>query len=236
MKDYYKIPFKKIIKIPNPTVDLPIQKDKEAWTFGDKVVLCVGRLEPVKQQERIIRAFSIVCNKFFDARLIILGKGFRLTYLRELCKRLHIEKFVVFIGFTDNVKYYLEHARVFVMASKVEGFPNSMIEAMKYGVPIITTDAPGACAEIVGKPKNSIETRTMMLCKYGILTPNISGKKHIMNFELTEEETILSDAMLKVLIEDETYERYRRQSFKRAKMYSLDKVMKRWNDTIKDIK
>ena len=60
MKDYYKIPFKKIIKIPNPTVDLPIQKDKEAWTFGDKVVLCVGRLEPVKQQERIIRAFSIV--------------------------------------------------------------------------------------------------------------------------------------------------------------------------------
>ena len=46
MKDYYKIPFKKIIKIPNPTVDLPIQKDKEAWTFGDKVVLFVGRLEP----------------------------------------------------------------------------------------------------------------------------------------------------------------------------------------------
>ena len=57
-----------------------------------------------------------------------------------------MEDSVVFIGFTDNVGFFLKHSKVFVMASKVEGFPNSMVEAMACGVPIVIADCPGESA------------------------------------------------------------------------------------------
>ena len=139
---------------------------------------------------------------------------------------------MVFVGFTEKVNYYLEHARVFVMASKVEGFPNSMVEAMKCGVPIITTDTPGACGEIIGKPKSFVKLNSMMLCKYGILTPNMPEQKQFLNSELIQQEIILGNAMLKVLEEEDIYKKYKIQSIKRAKMFSINRVMKKWNDVI----
>lgn len=222
----------KIVKIPNPANGLINQSSHKLWDFGIKSVLCVGRLEAVKQQERIIRAFSFVCKRDNDAKLIILGKGSQLHYLKNICDKLKIKDFVIFIGFTDNVTYYLEHARAFVMASKVEGFPNSMIEAMNYGVPVITTDSPGACGEIVGKPKSINRVDSMILCKYGILTPKMPNEKLKMNSQLSKQEVILGEAMLKVLTDNEIYESFRNQSFKRAEMFSLDKIINRWNQVI----
>ena len=51
---------------------------------------------------------------------------------------------------------------------------------------------------------------------------------------LTEQELLLGRVMLKVLTEDEIYKRYRKQSFKRAQMYSLDKVITKWNRLVYD--
>ena len=152
--------------------------------------------------------------------------------MKKICEKLKIEDSVIFIGFTDNVLYYLEHARVFVMASKAEGFPNSMIEAMSCGVPVITTDSPGACGEIVGKPSNIDNINSVMLCKYGILIPNMPNEKLKIDSQLTEQEVALGEAILKVLMEEQVYENYRKQSFKRAGMMSMDKVMKKWNQVI----
>ena len=232
MHSQYGIPLKKLIKIPTPAVDLGIKDKKNTWTFGSKAVVCVGRLEPVKQHERIIRAFAYACQGEKDARLIILGKGPRLKYLRNLCEKLHIEDYVVFVGFTDNVPFYLQNARVFVMASKVEGLPNSMIEAMHYGVPVITTDSMGGCSEIVKKPKGMGDVDSVVLCKYGILTPNMPSEKFRINSEISPEETALGKAMQKVMTDDKIYEKYRRQSLKRAEMFSMEKVMERWNSII----
>ena len=186
----------------------------------------------MKQQERIIRAFSCVCGVEPDARLVILGKGSQLRYLKGISKKSNVEGRVFFEGFTDNITHYLEHARAFVMASKVEGFPNSMVEAMNCGVPVITTDSPGACGEIVGKPKDLDEAKTLTFCRYGILTPDIPGGKLNPDSPLTEQEAILGKAMLKVLSEDKIYEKYRMQSFKRAEMFRIEKVISRWNGII----
>ena len=233
MRFYYGVPVKKTIRIPNIAIpNIESKQKKEQWNYGTKVVICVGRLHFQKQYERIIRAFSYTCNREQDAKLIILGKGPQLNYLKRLCEKLKIEDFVKFVGFTDNVTYYLEQARVFVMASKVEGFPNSMIEAMNCGVPVITTDSPGACGEIVGKSKNIDHVASLMFCKYGILTPNMPDEKLKMNSPLSEQEIILGEAMLKVLNEDKIYEKYRIQSFKRAEMFSIDKVIKKWDQVI----
>ncbi len=233
MKTYYGLPKEKIFRIPNMVTEKEVVvTQEEQWSYGDKGVICVGRLHFQKQYERIIRTFSYVCQKEPDARLIVLGKGAQLRYLRGMCKKLGIENFVIFMGFTENVNYYLEHARVFVMASKVEGFPNSMIEAMNCGVPVITTDSPGACGEIVGKPKEIGKISSMMFCKYGILTPNMPDEKVKYNILLSEQEYILGEAMLRILTDDELCENYRIQSLKRAKMFAMEKVIRKWNQVM----
>lgn len=233
MKNRYRVPSRKIVRIPNMSVrEIMPKQESRCWDYGQKAVVCVGRLHFQKQYERIIRAFSYTYTSEPEAKLIILGQGEQLKYLKRLCEKLEIKENVLFVGFTDNVTYYLKNARVFVMASKVEGFPNSMVEAMGCGSPIITTDSPGACGEIVGKPENIDRVDKMLLCKYGILTPNMPNEKVRVDMPLTEEEKILGEAIRKVLVEDETYEKYKRQSLKRAQMYSLDKVIKKWNHLV----
>ena len=226
---YYGVPKKKLIKIPNAVADGNIEKTDNEWEYGTKALVCMGRLEAVKQQDRIIRAFSYVASKEEQARLIILGKGPNLNYLKRLCARYRIEDKVKFIGFTEQTTYYLQNARAFVMASRVEGFPNSMIEAMNCGVPVITTDSPGACGEIVGKSGAIEDVNSILMCKYGILVPVMPDAKLNPELPLAEQEKLLGRAMMKVLTEDEIYDEYRKRSLKRAKMYSIEKIGKKWN-------
>lgn len=232
MCDYYGVPRKKLIRIPNPSVDNAKRQNEEQWEYGDKAFVCMGRLEKVKQQDRIIRAFSYVVSYEKQAKLLLLGKGPDLRYLRRLCAELQIKDNVIFVGFAADPVYYLKHAKAFVMASGVEGFPNSMIEAMGCGLPVITTDSPGGCGEIVGKPQNVEYVDSMILCKYGILTPDMPKEELNVKDSLVEQEIILGKAMLKILMEDKTCETYRKQSLRRAHMYSLDKVMQKWNELI----
>lgn len=232
MYQYYRVPIKKLMRIPNMSIDFSDMDYDADWKFGNKAVLSIGRLMVVKQQERIIRAFSYVCRKEPEARLIILGKGPQLRYLKKTCENLQIEDKVEFIGFTDKIAFYLKHAKVFVMASRIEGFPNSMIEAMHYGVPIVSTDSLGGCGEIIGRPNRVENVDSEMYCKYGILTPNIPGEKLKFGTRLAREEIVLGSAILKVLTNNKVYQRYRRQSFRRAAMFSKEKIFKMWNQVL----
>ena len=57
-------------------------------------------------------------------------------------------------------------------------------------------------------------------------------QKQFLNSELIQQEIILGNAMLKVLEEKDIYKKYKIQSIKRAKMFSINRVMKKWNDII----
>ena len=229
MHEYYGVPQKRLVKIPNGVSADCIEKKGAEWKYGEKVIVCMGRLMEVKQQDRIIRAFSYVAEREEEAKLLILGRGPLMNYLKGLCKKYSIEDKVHFVGFTDQTSYYLRNSRAFVMASKAEGFPNSMIEAMSCGLPVITTDSPGACGEIVGKPIKTQNMDSIVPCQYGILTSVMPDEKVKADDLLTTQEKELGEAMLKVLTEDEIYKKYKKQSLKRARMYSLDRVMGKWN-------
>lgn len=229
----YGIGMEKLVKIPNPVRDKELQESTKGWEYGERIIMCVGRLETVKQQDRIIRAFYYVVQKEQNVKLLILGKGSNLNYLKGLCSRYQIGDKVVFVGFTNDVSFYLQHARVFVMASKVEGFPNSMVEAMNFGVPVITTDSPGGCGEIVGRRQIFEENGGFWLCEYGILTPCMRKEVIMPCSKLTKQEITLGEAILKVLQDDNLYADYRERSYKRAGMYHIDKIIKKWNCIMK---
>lgn len=235
MQEIYKVPAKKLVTIPNPIKEKDEYSEKEnAWIYGEKVILSVARLEHIKQQERIIRAFSYTVQQEIEAKLLILGKGRNKQVLESLCKKLSIENNVIFVGFTKQVDFYLKHARAFVMASKVEGFPNSMIEAMRFGLPIISIDSPGGCSDILEKENIEEIIKDIKYCPTGILTPYINNKIDIFNDSLYEEEIKLGQAMLKIIKEDDLYNLYRKKSLEKAKEYEINKIALLWDKLLRE--
>lgn len=227
----YGIAMKRMVKIPNPALRMDVNDSEIAWDYGDKVIVTIGRLTHQKQQERIIRAFSYVSEHVKEARLLILGVGAKEGYLKNTIAKCGLKDKVVLMGFKTNIGFYLKHSKVFVLASQVEGMPNSMLEAMACGLPIVTTDSPGACGELVGKKKNRGDCIDIQYCSYGVLTPHITGEAPIENV-LDKRELLLGKAMLEVLDNAELWERYSRRSLKRAAMYNIEKVMQRWNKLV----
>lgn len=214
----------KIFVVPNPAIKHDDVIDKE-WIFGDKTIVSLGRLGSEKQQDRMIRAFSFVKQNCKDAQLLFVGDGQLKRYLERVGRDLGLEKSIHFIGFTNAPGYYLKKSKVFVMASQVEGFPNAMVEAMAYGVPVVTTDSPGGCGEIVGKERSADE---IQYCKYGILTPYICGRPK-KNAPLDKEEIMLGQALLSVLNDEKVYAEYSEKSRQRAEYYSYQRVMEMWD-------
>ncbi len=224
----YGLPENKTVVIPNPSVRQGEEMDDIPWEYGKKAVVCVGRFDPVKQYDRIIRAFSYVYDKDKQTRLILLGDGNIREYLKYICDKQGVSDGVVFVGFTDKLGHFLKNVRAFVMASRAEGFPNAMVEAMAYGVPVITTCSPGGCVEIVSPTKEGMNTDNIEYCEYGVLTPHMSGKASISS-ALEKNEILLGGAMLKLINDDECYEKYSRKSLRRSGDFDIKKIMRKWD-------
>ncbi|WP_026650993.1 glycosyltransferase [Butyrivibrio proteoclasticus] len=224
----YGLPEKKVVTIPNPAIKRNNDIKALEWSFGSKAVVTIGRLEAVKQQDRIIRAFSYAYKMDKDLRLVVLGDGPAKDYLKMISEKLGVSEAVFFAGFTNEVGFYLERAKAFVLASRVEGFPNVIVEAMAYGVPVISTDLPGGCAEIIGKNKevNGIEE-----FEYGVMTPYIEGKAPRGN-DLEKNEELLGEAIFNVVTDEELNKRYGDRSLERSDFYSEKNVIAMWDDTL----
>ena len=224
----YGIRERKICVISNPALVHDGIGENAKWEYGDNVIICVGRLEPIKQQDRIIRAFSYVKSCCPKAKLLLLGDGKLKNYLEKICVEFGVKDEVFIKGFTSAPGYYLRNSRVFVMTSKSEGFPNAMVEAMACGVPVVSTDSPGGCGEIVGRELGSDE---IQYCKYGILTPHMSGRVKIKE-PLKREEILLGKAIISVLEDDRIYREYSKRSMKRAEHYAMQNVMNKWDKVL----
>jgi glycosyltransferase involved in cell wall biosynthesis len=178
--------------------------------------------------DRLIRAFTRVHEEIDDATLILCGDGPLMSYLKYVSKKMGVSESVIFTGYTNNVGIYYSNCSVFVMTSRAEGFPNSMIEAMAYGCAIITLDSPGGTGEIIGK-KNKAEG--VDFCEFGINVPYVLGKAP-RTTSLDEQELILGEAIIDLFRNDALLEHYKEKSYERAKDYEYNKIMVKWKNII----
>ncbi len=145
-----------IFVAPNPTVGaeffaLAKQPPQHPWLNDNKtcpVVLGVGRLGTVKDFATLIRAFARV-RKEMAVRLLIIGEGRRRRRLEKLARRLDVQDDVSLPGFADNAYSCMAHADLFVLSSHREGSPNTLIEALAAGTPVVSTDCPSGPREIL---------------------------------------------------------------------------------------
>ena len=148
---------RQIHSIYNPILTDLFFKQKEMplkchWITSktDPILLSVGRLDPVKDFQTLIKAFAIVLESI-NCRLVILGEGEERNNLESLILKLGLEDNVLLPGFVKNPFSYMKYASVFVLSSLAEGFGNVLVEAMACELPVISTDCPTGPREILTK-------------------------------------------------------------------------------------
>lgn len=112
-------------------------------------ILSVGRLNPQKAFDVLLRAARIVSDTRSDVRFTILGRGERATELVRLRDALGLTDTVTFAGEQNDVPSWMQRADVVVSSSAWEGMPLVVIEAMAAGRPVVVTDVGGS-REVVG--------------------------------------------------------------------------------------
>jgi glycosyltransferase involved in cell wall biosynthesis len=122
-----------------------------------RVLLNVGRLSPEKGQADLIEAIGLLRkeNSERKLRLIIVGDGRENQRLREAARTFGVTDWVVFAGHQADVRPYYTVADLMVLPSHTEGSPNTLLEAMAAGLPIVAT-AVGGILEIVKTEKEAL--------------------------------------------------------------------------------
>lgn len=146
----------KVVHIYNPIptkIITPKLKDKKEISIPPNLI-SVGRLEYQKGFDILIKSFQKVIEIFPDAKLNIYGEGSQKPFLEKLIKKLSMSKNIEFKGFSYDINSKLENADLFIIASRFEGFSNALLEALYLGIPVITSNCPGANSEIIKKGFN----------------------------------------------------------------------------------
>ena len=112
----------------------------EAHTF---LAVVLGRLTPQKGHKFLFTALSMLEHKIDDTQVVVIGEGEEGRVLRDQVDRLEIRHLVRFIGHRWDVSNILADADLLIHPSRYEGMPNTVLEALAHGTPILATDIPG---------------------------------------------------------------------------------------------
>lgn len=103
----------------------------------------ISRLEPIKNQAMMIKAFHQSRLEVPALKLVLIGDGVIKPELMELAKSLGVEQDVIFTGFIDNPQKFLGLFEVFLLSSFSEGTSMTLLEAMSLSRPCIATSVGG---------------------------------------------------------------------------------------------
>jgi glycosyltransferase involved in cell wall biosynthesis len=119
---------------------------------GTPVLGIVGRLVPIKDHDTLFSAMALLPAGNQAAHLLIVGDGEERVPLEGLAARLGLRDRIHFLGWRADLEAILPEMDVVICASKNEGTPVALIEAMAAGVPVLSTDV-GGVADLVAHGK-----------------------------------------------------------------------------------
>ena len=115
-------------------------------TAKPPLVLSVGRLQAPKDFQTLVRAMALLPGGL--CRLRVAGDGRERAALNEEIRRLGLAEVVELLGDRNDVSELLRESQLFVLSSRSEGMPMSVLEAMASGVPVVAS-AVGGIPELV---------------------------------------------------------------------------------------
>jgi glycosyltransferase involved in cell wall biosynthesis len=184
---------------PDPSVRVALRaklglRDEFLW-------LAAGRLEPVKNFSRLLRAIAALPD---NAQLVLAGEGSLGDALRQEAAALSIADRVKFTGYEPNLLRWMQAAHGFVLSSHWEGLPLALLEAGSCGLPCVSTAVAGA-TEIVA------ESQTGFLAPAGDTEALTAAMTHLIHLRAAERLAMGEAARLRV-----------------AARYGLPAVLDRW--------
>jgi glycosyltransferase involved in cell wall biosynthesis len=139
----------KVKVIANP-IDLS-QVDKiENMDYHYPFIVSAGRLIPEKGYDILIDAFNLFLDEYPYHQLIILGEGKERLNLENKIKSLQLENKVLLKGHVSNVYPYFKKASLCVVSSRIEGFPNVLLQMMSQNNKVVATKCAGGIDQIDG--------------------------------------------------------------------------------------
>lgn len=198
---------KNAVCIPNPiTVD-----NLQRSPLTEKRVLAVGRLVPQKGFDLLLDVWNKVENRKNGWKLRIIGKG---KMEKELTKKINQYKLndsIEMIPYSSNISEHYVDSSIFVMASRYEGLPLVMIEAMASGLPVVSFNCETGPAEII---ENNVT---------GILV-------HPLDIDTLAKE-------LDILITDEKKrQEFSKKGIERSKNFETEKIIEKWEILFNELK
>lgn len=126
----------------NNAQTLPWHFEKSQFVFGT-----VGRMAAVKNQQLLLEAFILLCQRYPDRAaelgLLLVGDGALRQSLEQRAIAAKLQHAVIFAGNSNNVPLMLSQMQVFVLPSLAEGISNTILEAMASGLPVIASRVGG---------------------------------------------------------------------------------------------
>lgn len=169
-------------------------------------IVNVGRLHCQKNQKILIEAFAGFHKTHPSYRLYLYGQGEMESELKALKDTLHLENFVFFEGYHEDIYEQIKDAEFFVLSSDYEGSSNSLMEALAMGIPCISTDCTGS-AELITDGEN------------GLLVP-------------VGDKTALKKAMEKMADDPELRSKFAEKSLIRSRKYGIGEIVKQWEELL----
>ena len=163
--DHFNLPKEKVDVIPNAidaskyqtSADRGAVRQRYGVGWGEKLILCVGRLVPHKGVEYFIRAIPLIAKRFPEAKYVIVGEGWSRDLLEAEAKASGHANKIQFTGFASDQEVIdlMTSADVLVVPSIYEPFGIVALEGMATGVPVVASRV-GGLAEVIDHDRTGV--------------------------------------------------------------------------------
>lgn len=169
-----------------------------------KIIIMVARFASIKNHSLMIDAFCKIVTIFDDVLLLLAGEGECLVDIKNKTLQLGLNNNVLFLGNNKNINELLAYSDVFVLCSRSEGLPLSLLEASASKVPVVLTENSNSSGFIVNMVNGTVVKDDAVSLANGI-------KECLINIE--QSKKMASIAQQKVI-----------------ERYSLDFTVKQYED------
>jgi len=203
----------------------PLEDSVKAFIQKRKFIVSSGRFADAKGLNNLLKSFSLLVKKDDNIRLVMIGDGELKEKITNLIHGLDLEEKVLLLGFQDNPFKFIAHSDAFVLPSFYEGFPNTLVEAMACGTPVISTDCLSGPAEILcGNADDRYQ-----VTDYGILVSDFAQKESNWDpADIRPEHQDFAEAIETILFDHELAVNLSQNAIRRIDAFKADKIIADW--------